>query len=204
MSDYDDATARKLKEGGFKWFRMDNIFTGVLKKGQGSELVYDWTDFDRRVDFIAKIGAEPIMAVSYMPQVLDAVPNNERQSAPKDYAAWEELCFQAAQHSLQRGKRIPFWEVWNEVNTRLAQARPRGHRQRRVQEALRPPRSARKRRTMKSSAASKPTASSTAPPPAACAAPIRRPRSAARPWPAAPSRIPTTAIASTAKALPAA
>ena len=117
MSDYDDATSRKLKEGGFRWFRMDNIFTGVLKKGQGSELVHDWTDFDRRVDFITKIGAEPIMAVSYMPQVLDAVPNKDRQSAPRDYAAWEELCFQAAQHSLQRGKRIPFWEVWNEVNT---------------------------------------------------------------------------------------
>jgi hypothetical protein len=117
MSDYDDATARKLKEGGFKWFRMDNVFTGVLKQGQGSELAYDWTDFDRRVDFIAKIGAEPIMAVSYMPQVLDAVPNNERQSAPKDYAAWEELCFQATHRSLQRGKRIPFWEVWNEVNS---------------------------------------------------------------------------------------
>ena len=113
MSDYEDATAKKHKEGGFKWLRMDNIFTGVLKKGQGTELVYDWADFDRRVDFIAKVGADPIMAVSYMPQVLDAVPNNERQSAPKDFAAWEELCFQAAQHSLQRGKRIPFWEVWN-------------------------------------------------------------------------------------------
>ena len=116
VSDYEDATARKLKEGGFKWFRMDNIFTGVLKAGQGTNLDYDWTDFDRRVDFIAKIGADPIMAVSYMPQVLDAVPNGERQSAPKDYTAWEELCFQAAQRSLQRGKRIPFWEVWNEVN----------------------------------------------------------------------------------------
>ena len=117
MSDYEEATARKLKEGGFKWFRMDNVFTGVLKAGQGTNLVYDWTDFDRRVDFITRIGADPIIAVSYMPQVLDAVPNHERQSAPRDYAAWEELCFQAARRSLQRGKRIPFWEVWNGVNT---------------------------------------------------------------------------------------
>ena len=137
MADYEDATARKLKEGGFKWFRMDNIFTGVLKKGQGSELVYDWTDFDRRVDFIAKIGAEPIMAVSYMPQVLDAVPNNERQSAPKDYAAWEELCFQAAQHSLAARQTHSLLGSLERGQHRLAQARPRGHRQRRVQEALR-------------------------------------------------------------------
>lgn len=118
VSDYEDATAEKLKQGGFKWFRMDNIFTGALKKNKESgKLVYDWKDFDKRIDFIRKIGADPIMCVSYMPQVLDAVPNNERQSAPKDYAAWEELCFQAAKHSLNRGARVPFWEVWNEVNT---------------------------------------------------------------------------------------
>ena len=118
VSDYEDATALKLKEGGFKWFRMDNVFTGALKKNKETgELVYDWRDFDKRVDFIRKIGADPIMCVSYMPQVLDAVPNNERQSAPKDYAAWEELCFQAAKRSLDRGARVPFWEVWNEVNT---------------------------------------------------------------------------------------
>ena len=118
MADYEDATARKLKEGGFRWFRMDNIFTGALKKHKETgELVYDWADLDKRVDFMHKVGAEPILAVSYMPQVLDAVPNNERQSAPKDYGAWEELCFQAARRCLERGRRVPFWEVWNEVNT---------------------------------------------------------------------------------------
>jgi len=118
VSDYEDATAKKLREGGFKWFRMDNIFTGVLKiNKETGELTNDWRDLDKRIDFIRKIGADPIMCVSYMPQVLDAVPNNERQSAPKDYAAWEELCFQAAKHCLERGMRVPFWEVWNEVNT---------------------------------------------------------------------------------------
>ena len=117
MCDYEEATARKLKEGGFKWFRMDNVFTPVLKNSKDGGFVYDWADFDRRVDFIHAAGADPIMAVSYMPQVLDAVPNNERQSAPRDYAIWEDLCFRAAQRSLDRGKRVPFWEVWNEVNT---------------------------------------------------------------------------------------
>src|SRR5206468_1837191 len=77
MSDYDDATAKKLAEGGFKWFRMDNIFTGVLKKPKEGALTNDWRDFDKRVDFMYQIGADPIMAVSYMPQVLDAVPDNE-------------------------------------------------------------------------------------------------------------------------------
>jgi hypothetical protein len=117
MCDYEDATAAKLKAGGFKWFRMDNVLTNALKKHEGGEFIYDWTDFDKRVDFIEKVGAAPIFAVSYMPQVLDAVPNNERQSAPNDYSKWEELCYQAARHSLERGKRVPYWEVWNEANS---------------------------------------------------------------------------------------
>ncbi len=117
LADYEDATAQKLKAGGFKWFRMDNVFTSVLKKESTGKLTYDWTDLDRRVDFLHQMGAEAILAVSYMPQVLDAVPNNDRQSAPKDYGVWEELCYQAAKRCLDRGKRVPFWEVWNEVNT---------------------------------------------------------------------------------------
>ncbi|MEX2169657.1 MAG: hypothetical protein WD851_10120 [Pirellulales bacterium] len=117
ISDYEDATAAKLKEGGFKWFRTDNVFTQALKKNEQGEFVYDWSAFDQRLDFIYKAGADPIFAASYMPQVLDAVPDNNRQSAPNDYAAWEELCYQAAKRSLDRGKRVPYWEVWNEANT---------------------------------------------------------------------------------------
>ncbi len=116
MADYEDATAAKLKEGGFKWFRTDNILTTALKKDDHGKLIYDWKDFDQRVDFIHKVGAEPILAVSYMPQVLDAVPNGERQSAPRDYKIWEDLCYQAAKHSLERDRRVPYWEVWNEAN----------------------------------------------------------------------------------------
>lgn len=117
LPDYDEATAAKLRAGGFKWFRMDNIFTQVLRKGTNGQPEYHWGDFDRRIDFIARMGADAIMAVSYMPQLLDAVPNNERQSAPKDYEAWEDLCFRAAQRCIERGKRVAFWEVWNEINT---------------------------------------------------------------------------------------
>ena len=117
MADYNPATAAKLKEAGVRWFRMDNVLTNALKAGADGKLVYDWTDFDRRVDFIRACGAEPIMCLSYMPQALDAVPNNERRSVPKDYAAWENLCYEAAKRSLDRGARVPYWEVWNETNS---------------------------------------------------------------------------------------
>lgn len=123
MSDYEDATAEKLKEGGFKWFRMDNVFTGALRN-EKTDLIYDWSDFDRRVDFISKVGADPIFAVSYMPPTLDAVANSDGHSAPNNYILWEDLCYRAAKHSLERGHRIPCWEVWNEVNVGRLQPGP--------------------------------------------------------------------------------
>lgn len=117
LSDYEDATAAKLREGGFKWFRMDNIFTPVVQEKDG-ELVYNWEDYLRRLDFIAnKMKADPIFAVSYMPIPFDAVENHDRQSAPKDYGLWEDLCYRAAKLAVDRGTPVPYWEVWNEVNT---------------------------------------------------------------------------------------
>jgi hypothetical protein len=133
LSDYDDATAAKLREGGFKWFRMDNVLTNALKKDDAGEIVYDWADLDRRVDFMYKMGAEPILAASYMPQVLDAVENHDRQSAPNDYGRWEELCYEAAQRCIDRGVRVPFWEVWNEVNTGWLKPGPDDHGDERFQ-----------------------------------------------------------------------
>ncbi len=76
MSDYDDSTAAKLKEGGFKWFRMDNVLTSTLKTDEEGKNIYDWSDFDRRLDFIYKIGADPIFAASYMPQEVTRLGRN--------------------------------------------------------------------------------------------------------------------------------
>jgi hypothetical protein len=116
MSDYDPATARKLREGGFRWFRMDNILTSVVGIDKTGKLKYDWSDLDKRLDFIAAVGAKPIFAASYMPQPFDAVPDSERHSAPRDYAQWEDLCYRAAKHAVDRGTPVELWEVWNETN----------------------------------------------------------------------------------------
>ena len=79
MFDYEPATAKKLREAGVRWFRMDNVLTDVLKAPKGGSppakdapLEEDWADFDRRVDFIHAAGAEPILCLSHM----DAVHSN--------------------------------------------------------------------------------------------------------------------------------
>lgn len=116
MSDYDDATADKLRKAGFKWFRMDNVLTNAVKDDGKGGLAYDFSDLERRVSFMRKIGAEPILCASYMPQALDAIPDKDRHSAPKDYKLWEELCFRAARHLVERKMPVKWWEVWNETN----------------------------------------------------------------------------------------
>lgn len=116
MADYKDETAAKFREIGIKWVRMDNVMTWALKEKDG-EYYYDWEDLDRRVDFIHKMGAEPIFCISYMPIALDAIPDPERFSYPKDWKKWEELVYEAVKRCKDRGKRVKYWEVWNEINT---------------------------------------------------------------------------------------
>lgn len=115
MPDYEQETAKALSNLRPCWFRMDNVLTAVVKE-EGGRLVYDWSDFDKRVDFIFQTGAEPILCLSYMPIPFDAIPDPDRHSAPKDYALWEDLCYRAAKRCIERGKRVRYWEVWNEAN----------------------------------------------------------------------------------------
>ncbi|MGB9876656.1 MAG: GH39 family glycosyl hydrolase [bacterium] len=115
MPDYSVETAKALSLLHPRFFRMDNILTSVVKE-KNNELVYDWSDFDKRVDFIFETGAEPILCLSYMPIPFDAIPDPDRHSAPKSYSLWEELCYRAAKRCIERGKRVKYWEVWNEAN----------------------------------------------------------------------------------------
>jgi hypothetical protein len=115
MPDYNPETAEALLPLHPRFFRMDNVLTSVVREENG-KLIYDWSDFDRRVDFIYKIGAEPILCLSYMPIPFDAIPDPDRHSAPKSYKLWEDLCYRAAKRCIERGKRVRYWEVWNEAN----------------------------------------------------------------------------------------
>lgn len=117
LPDYDDATAATFKAWGIKWFRMDNVLTNAVKKNDDGTTRYDWADLDKRLDFMKKVGCEFIFCISYMPEALDAVPNGERHSYPRDWDEFGELVYQAAKHCIDRGTPVKYWEVWNEINT---------------------------------------------------------------------------------------
>lgn len=117
LPDYDDATAALFRGLGIKWFRMDNLLTNAVKKNDDGTLRYDWSDLDKRLDFMKKVGCELIFCISYMPEPFDAVPNPERHSYPRDWNEFGELVYQAAKHCIDRGTPVKYWEVWNEFNT---------------------------------------------------------------------------------------
>ena len=199
MADYEDATAAKLNQGGFKWFRTDNVLTTALKKDAHGEFVYDWGDFDKRVDFIHKVGADPILAVSYMPQVLDAVPNNDRQSAPaitrfgKGFATRRPNIAWSADCGCPTGK----------CGTKpMPAGSSRAHRTRAAKssQSSTTRRSARSSPITKSSGASRHTPNYTGRLPRACDGPIRGQKLADRPLPADLLRAVNTVTASTVKA----
>ncbi len=117
LPEYTDELARLFRDYGIKWLRMDNLLTNAVKKNDDGTLRYDWTDLDRRLDFMQKVGCELIFCISYMPEPYDAVPDHDRHSYPRDWDEFGELVYQAAKHCIDRGAPVKYWEVWNEINT---------------------------------------------------------------------------------------
>ena len=124
LPDYSDAIAARLRQIGVRWFRMDNILTNAVRREADGTLNYDWSDLDRRLQFMEKLGCEFIACASYMPQALEAFADPDRHAPPADFALWEELCYRAARHARESGRRIRYWEVWNEANSGWLKAAP--------------------------------------------------------------------------------
>jgi hypothetical protein len=116
LPDYGQETARVLRDGGFRYLRMDNILTPVLRRTGEGTVDQDWSDFDRRVGFVSKMGATGIFCLSYMPIPLDLVADDDRHSFPNDLTAWSNLVHAAVSRAVAAGQTGAYWEVWNEPN----------------------------------------------------------------------------------------
>lgn len=131
------------------YFRTHNLLTTgdgtpALKWGSTNALthddqgnpVYDWTITDLIFDTLIERGVKPYVEIGFMPKVLSRQPEPYRHEwrpgfeynkimtgwrfPPKDFAAWEELVYQWAQHCVERygmdEVRKWYWETWNEAN----------------------------------------------------------------------------------------
>ncbi len=98
--------------------------------------VYDWSVVDRIFDTYLARGIKPYVQIGFMPQALSTHPEPYQHEwrpgirygdlftgwayPPRDYAKWEELCYQWARHCVEKYGRAEveswYWEVWNEAN----------------------------------------------------------------------------------------
>jgi xylan 1,4-beta-xylosidase len=104
--------------------------TNAYTEDANGNPVYDWKIVDRIFDTFKEKGITPLVEVGFMPEALSTNPNPYRHSfpkgdiftgwayPPKDYAKWQELCFQFAKHLRERygadEVKSWLWEVWNE------------------------------------------------------------------------------------------
>src|SRR5215471_14857390 len=104
--------------------------TNAYTEDANGNPVYDWKIVDRIFDTFKEKGITPLVEVGFMPEALSTNPNPYRHSfpkgdiftgwayPPKDYAKWQELCFQFAIHLRERYGAAEvkswLWEVWNE------------------------------------------------------------------------------------------
>ncbi|MDQ6695098.1 MAG: glycosyl hydrolase [Chloroflexota bacterium] len=96
--------------------RLDNIFSlyNIVGRGADGKLTYSWSNFDSVLDGIKSMGKEPLLCLSYMPEVL-ALGGKERVVPPASYDEWAELVSATVRHvNVERKLGVRYWEVWNE------------------------------------------------------------------------------------------
>lgn len=76
---------------------------------------YHFETLDRNVDAIVATGASPLMCICFKPRLLFPEVNQDIVE-PNDYGAWEKLIEALVRHYKERGTKIRYWEVGNEVD----------------------------------------------------------------------------------------
>jgi xylan 1,4-beta-xylosidase len=70
---------------------------------------------NQNVDAITATGASPLMCICFKPRVFFPEVNQDIVE-PNDYAAWEKLIENLVTHYKQRGTKIRYWEIGDEVD----------------------------------------------------------------------------------------
>ena len=120
---------RTVKEAtGFEYIRFHAIFhdeVGVYDEADGRP-VYNFSYVDQIYDGLLQAGVRPFVELSFMPKKLAMHESYQAfwyrpiVSPPKDWAKWDDLVTQFAQHLVKRYgiDEVSRWyfEVWNEPN----------------------------------------------------------------------------------------
>ena len=118
---------REVSKLGFRFVRLhDCIFNPrIYSEDAAGQPIYDWEDFDQRVNVITDAGMWPIIVLETMPIELAGRRSGKGWTnafPPKDeaaYARWQRINHDLVRHCQDKwGNDIHNWyfEVWNEPN----------------------------------------------------------------------------------------
>lgn len=121
------AYAARIKALRPELWRICHLYNKAqVGRDDSGNLTFDWTELDKEIDRIIALGAEPLMCISYTPEILSSMPPDTPRGPvvgdpgmypPVDYEAWEEVVYQTVYHyNVERDLDIRYWEVWNEPN----------------------------------------------------------------------------------------
>ena len=100
-----------------KTVRIYSMFEDIVYLGENGEICYDWRVSDLRLDYLLEKGFDLLIAYGGMPDcIADSTAHQHtaakgktrykgkmwNTSPPKDYALWEEICYQYTKHNVER------------------------------------------------------------------------------------------------------
>ena len=117
---------------GAKMIRIYAMLEDIVSKNDNNELVYDFTDTDKRLDYLTEKGFIPLICMNFMPRAIakdeSLVSRLERykkkricSSMPTEYRLWQDVCEKYFLHLIERygEETVATWyfHCWNEPNS---------------------------------------------------------------------------------------
>lgn len=108
---------RMSEDGAIKTLRIYSMFEDIVYLDEDGNLCYDFRISDLRIDYLLEKNYDLLIAYAGMPDCIakenhlkfSAAKNKTRykgkmwnSSPPKDYALWEEICYQYTKHLVER------------------------------------------------------------------------------------------------------
>ena len=117
---------RMASDGAIKTIRIYSMLEDIVYIGEEGELCYDFRLSDLRLDYLLEKGYDLLIAYGGMPDCIAASTNigfscakNKTRykgkmwnsAPPKDYAVWEEICYEYTKHLVERygEERVASW-----------------------------------------------------------------------------------------------
>lgn len=100
-----------------KSVRMYAMLEDIVSLGNGGALVYDFKLNDERISYLLSLGFDIVLCYNFIPPCIasdidDFTTNSKRKtrykgkiintSAPRDYALWEEICYNYTKHIVEK------------------------------------------------------------------------------------------------------